>query len=41
LLNLAAGAREGERNCILFWCANRLREMATWGELNENQSGRM
>jgi hypothetical protein len=37
LLNFIAGTHEGERNSALFWCANRLREMATWGELSQSQ----
>lgn len=37
LLSFLAGAHQGERNVALFWCANRVREMATWGELSESQ----
>jgi hypothetical protein len=37
LLNATSSAPEGQRNCILFWSANRLREMATWGEISESQ----
>ncbi|MGC2080738.1 MAG: bifunctional DNA primase/polymerase [Xanthobacteraceae bacterium] len=37
LLNFIANANEGQRNASLFWCANRLREMATWGELSQSQ----
>jgi hypothetical protein len=37
LLTFVTSASEGERNATLFWCANRVREMATWGELSQSQ----
>jgi hypothetical protein len=37
LLKFIAGTHEGERNHSLFWCANRLRDMATLGELSKSQ----
>jgi hypothetical protein len=34
LVQMVAGAREGERNCLTFWCACRAGEMAASGLLN-------
>lgn len=35
ILDTASNASEGERNHKLFWCANRLRDMAACGELDQ------
>jgi Bifunctional DNA primase/polymerase, N-terminal len=35
IIDTAAKADEEERNHVLFWCANRVRDMARGGELNE------
>jgi hypothetical protein len=34
LVQIVAGAREGERNCLTFWCACRAGEMVAAGALN-------
>jgi hypothetical protein len=34
LVQMVANAREGERNCLTFWCACRAGEMVAAGELN-------
>lgn len=36
ILRIAAQAREGERNHTIFWCANRLHDMALWGEVSRD-----
>jgi hypothetical protein len=36
VLSFASNARAGERNQTLFWCANRLRDMAACGELDRD-----
>jgi hypothetical protein len=40
ILDVAAGAQEGERNQKLFWSANRLRDMAACGEINQGDFSR-
>jgi hypothetical protein len=37
ILDKAASAMEGERNKMVFWCANRIREMAAEGELDQGE----
>ena len=37
ILDKAASANEGERNKMVFWCANRVREMAAEGELDQGE----
>jgi hypothetical protein len=35
LIDVVANAKKGDRNCLLFWSANRLREMAVLGEVTK------
>ena len=37
ILEIAAHAKQGDRNSITFWCANRIREMAAEGALTKGE----
>jgi hypothetical protein len=40
ILDRAASAPVGERNRMIFWCANRIRDMAAEGELDQGEFGK-
>jgi len=37
IVNVAANAKKGDRNCLVYWSAKRLRELAVLGELDKSE----